>query len=214
LLKSELIQRTIGLNPTLSESVCRTLVEKFFDAITDRLVNGGGDIELRGFGRFFLSRVERIEAVADGGYIDRGHRGLRSGWGHRLCARAIRSPAVREGFFGKSVFRYEPDRDVFVCPAGAALSPCYRGKFARQCDGRLCQPRCLQSMLAEITLHSVIPPRLAPGERGRSRPHGGAVGTAPRCARLTAKQRRASLRHHQAVDGPGHLPDAPAASSA
>jgi integration host factor subunit beta len=55
LLKSELIQRIIGLNPTLPESVCRTLVEKFFDAITDRLVNGG-DIELRGFGRFFLSQ--------------------------------------------------------------------------------------------------------------------------------------------------------------
>ena len=32
-------------------------------------------------------------------------------------------------------------------------------------------------MRAEIALHSVIPPRLAPGERGSSRPHGGAVGS-------------------------------------
>lgn len=35
---------------------------------------------------------------------------------------------MREGFFGKDVFRYEPDRDVFVCPARATLSPRYRGK--------------------------------------------------------------------------------------
>ena len=35
---------------------------------------------------------------------------------------------MREGFFGKDVFRYEPDQDVFVCPAGAALLPRYRGK--------------------------------------------------------------------------------------
>jgi integration host factor subunit beta len=55
MLKSELIQRIIELNPTLSESVCRTMVETFFDAITNRLVNGG-DVELRGFGRFFLSQ--------------------------------------------------------------------------------------------------------------------------------------------------------------
>jgi integration host factor subunit beta len=54
MLKSQLIQRIIVLNPELPEPVCRTLVITFFDAITDRLVDGG-DIELRGFGRFFLS---------------------------------------------------------------------------------------------------------------------------------------------------------------
>jgi transposase len=40
----------------------------------------------------------------------------------------IRGPAVRESFFGKDVFRDEPDLDVSVCPAGAALSPRDRGK--------------------------------------------------------------------------------------
>ena len=106
---------------------------------------------------------------------DRGYRGLRGGRVTAYVPKPIRGPAVREGFFGKDVFRYEPDRDVFVCPAGAELSLRYRGK-SQQCEGRLCQPRCLQGMRAEIALYSVIPPRLASGERGRSRPHGGAVG--------------------------------------
>lgn len=53
--KSELIQRIALLNPDLPDPVCRTLVEKLFDAIIDHLRNGGA-VELRGFGRFFLSQ--------------------------------------------------------------------------------------------------------------------------------------------------------------
>ena len=53
--KSELIQRIALLNPDLPNPVCRTLVEKLFDAITDNLRNGG-TVELRGFGRFFLNQ--------------------------------------------------------------------------------------------------------------------------------------------------------------
>ena len=53
--KSELIQRIALLNPDLPGPVCRTLVEKLFDAIIDRL-RDGGDVELRGFGLFFLSQ--------------------------------------------------------------------------------------------------------------------------------------------------------------
>lgn len=53
--KSELIQRIASLNPDLPELVCRTLVEKLFSAIIDHLRDGGA-VELRGFGRFFLSQ--------------------------------------------------------------------------------------------------------------------------------------------------------------
>jgi len=53
--KSELIQRIALLNPHLPDLVCRTLVDKFFDAIVDHLRSGGA-IELRGFGRFFLKQ--------------------------------------------------------------------------------------------------------------------------------------------------------------
>lgn len=53
--KSDLIQRIALLNRDLPDPVCRTLVEKLFRAITDHLQNGGA-VELRGFGRFFLSQ--------------------------------------------------------------------------------------------------------------------------------------------------------------
>ena len=53
--KSDLIQRIAILNPDVPEVVCRALVEKLFDAITKHLEDGGA-VELRGFGRFFLSQ--------------------------------------------------------------------------------------------------------------------------------------------------------------
>ena len=39
-----------------------------------------------------------------------------------------RGPAVRNGFFRKDEFRYDPDRDVFTCPAGQTLAPHHYGK--------------------------------------------------------------------------------------
>jgi hypothetical protein len=36
---------------------------------------------------------------------------------------------VRNGFFRKDEFRYDPDRDVYVCPAGETLSPNHEGKL-------------------------------------------------------------------------------------
>jgi nucleoid DNA-binding protein len=56
--KGELIQHIALLNPNLPDPVCRMLVEKLFNAIVDRL-GDGGDVELRGFGRFFLSHHAR-----------------------------------------------------------------------------------------------------------------------------------------------------------
>lgn len=54
MLKSELIQRIIMLNTDLPETVSRTMVEMFFSSLTKQLVDGGA-IELRGFGRLFLT---------------------------------------------------------------------------------------------------------------------------------------------------------------
>ena len=67
----------------------------------------------------------------------------------------LRGSAVREGFFSKEVFRYEPDQDVFICPSGATLSPRYRGKsrdnvkidYANRdaCTACAMKPRCTRS---------------------------------------------------------------------
>jgi hypothetical protein len=40
-----------------------------------------------------------------------------------------RGSSVRNGFFRKDEFRYHPDRDVYVCPAGETLSPNHEGKL-------------------------------------------------------------------------------------
>ena len=39
-----------------------------------------------------------------------------------------RGPAVREGFFAKDEFRYDPAEDVYVCPAGERLGRKYKSK--------------------------------------------------------------------------------------
>ncbi|WP_244651783.1 HU family DNA-binding protein [Sphingomonas sp. CFBP 8764] len=75
--KSELIQSIALLNPDLSEPVCRTLVGKLFNAIIDHLRDGGA-VELRGFGRFFLSQhAQRTvrNPRTGGGYPERRIRG-------------------------------------------------------------------------------------------------------------------------------------------
>jgi hypothetical protein len=70
-----------------------------------------------------------MEAVADRGYFKiEDIEACEAAGVTAYVPKPIRGPAVREGFFGKEVFRYEPDEDVFVCPAGATLSPRYRGK--------------------------------------------------------------------------------------
>ncbi len=76
--------------------------------------------------------VERIEAVADRGYFKiEDIEACEAAGVTAYVPKPIRGPAVREGFFSKDVFQYEADKDVFVCPAGATLSPRYFGKWGR-----------------------------------------------------------------------------------
>jgi DDE family transposase len=41
--------------------------------------------------------------------------------------RPQRGPAVSEGFFRKDEFRYDAERDAYVCPAGQVLTPIRHG---------------------------------------------------------------------------------------
>jgi transposase len=36
---------------------------------------------------------------------------------------------VRKGFFSKDEFRYDPARDVYICPAGETLAPHHDGRL-------------------------------------------------------------------------------------
>src|SRR4051795_3892000 len=61
-------------------------------------------------------KIEDIEACEEAGLIPH-------------VPKPQRGPAVRRGFFRKDEFRYDPDRDVYVCPAGEFLSPHHVGKL-------------------------------------------------------------------------------------
>jgi hypothetical protein len=45
-----------------------------------------------------------------------------------MSASRKRGPAVRNGFFRKDAFRYDPDRSLFTCPGGQTLAPHHVGK--------------------------------------------------------------------------------------
>lgn len=58
MVKSDLVRRIVELNPNLKEAECRQLVESVFNAMTEHL-SKGGDIELRGFGRFIVTKFDQ-----------------------------------------------------------------------------------------------------------------------------------------------------------
>lgn len=73
--------------------------------------------------------VDRIEAVADRGYFKiEDIEACEKAGITAYVPKPIRGPAVREGFFPKDAFRYDPDRDAYVCPAGQVLSSRYKSK--------------------------------------------------------------------------------------
>lgn len=73
--------------------------------------------------------VDRIEAVADKGYfkIEDVEACEKAGVTAYL-PKPMRGQAVREGFFPKEAFRFDPERNAYTCPAGQTLSPCRRGR--------------------------------------------------------------------------------------
>ncbi|RYF07608.1 MAG: integration host factor subunit beta [Oxalobacteraceae bacterium] len=56
-VKADLINRITKQNPELDEAVCRRLVDTFFDAMIEQLVQDRA-IELRGFGSFAVKRYD------------------------------------------------------------------------------------------------------------------------------------------------------------
>jgi transposase len=75
--------------------------------------------------------------------------------------RPICGLAVREGYFAKELFRYDPDEDVYVCPGGATLHPRYEGKVRDNrkieycnraaCKGCALKPRCTGTLYRRVS---------------------------------------------------------------
>jgi len=71
--------------------------------------------------------VEQIAAVADRGYFKSEDLEACEEVGIvAYVPRPQRGPSVRGGFFRKDEFRYDPDSDTDLCPAGQRLAPRYR----------------------------------------------------------------------------------------
>src|SRR4051794_39745217 len=71
-----------------------------------------------------MLEVEQIEAVADRGYFKTEDLEACEQAGIvTYVPRPQRGPSVRGGFFRKDEFRYDPDSDTYLCPAGQPLAP-------------------------------------------------------------------------------------------
>jgi transposase len=73
--------------------------------------------------------VERIEAVADRGYFKiEDIEACEAAGVTAYVPKPVRGSSVREGFFPKEAFRFDPATDTFTCPGGQTLRPCRRGR--------------------------------------------------------------------------------------
>src|ERR1700737_4039164 len=98
-------------------------------AVTNQVVDIGLLMQTAEPARVILD-VERIDVVADRGYfkIEDIEACEKAGLTPHV-PKPQRGPAVRKGFFTKEEFRYDPARDVYICPAGKILAPHHQGKL-------------------------------------------------------------------------------------
>ena len=80
--------------------------------------------------------VDKIDAVADGGYYKiEDMEDCEAGGITPFVPKPDRSPARSSGHFTKSEFQYDAATDTYRCPAGQRLVPLYRGRAGKTRDG-------------------------------------------------------------------------------
>lgn len=106
--------------------------------------------------------VETIAAVADRGYFKiEDIEACEKAGITAYVPKPIRGSAAREGFFIKEKFRYDADKDVYVCPGGATLAPLYEAKVRdnrkvdycnrKACGGCALKPRCTANSYRRVS---------------------------------------------------------------
>jgi transposase len=118
---------SVGYNAQVAvDAKNKMIVEQ---AVTNQVVDMGLLTQTAEPGRDILG-VETIDVVADRGYfkIEDVEACEKTG-----CIPDVPKPqrgsSVREGFFRKDEFRYDPDRDAYVCPTGQLLTPIRHGRL-------------------------------------------------------------------------------------
>jgi hypothetical protein len=140
-------------------------------AVTNQVVDMGLLTQTAEPARAILD-VETIDVVADRGYfkIEDIEACEKAGLMPHV-PKPQRGSSVHNGLFRKDEFRYDPDQDVYICPAGQTLSPNHEGKSRDLKKIDYSNPG-LPRLSAASALHDQSAPGLASGERGGARPHG------------------------------------------
>jgi len=98
-------------------------------AVTNQVVDMGLLTQTAEPARAILD-VENIDVVADRGYFKiEDIEACENAGLTPYVPKPQRGSSVREGFFRKDEFRYDPERDAFICPAGQVLSTRYESKL-------------------------------------------------------------------------------------
>jgi hypothetical protein len=92
--------------------------------------SSNNSIKINSFRAVSVNDVATIDVVADRGYfkIEDLEACEKAGVTPHV-PKPQRGSSVREGFFRKDEFCYDPERDVFICPAGQVLSSRYESRL-------------------------------------------------------------------------------------
>jgi transposase len=113
----------VGYNAQIAVDAKHKLIVE--QDVTNQVLDLGLLAQTAGAAKEMLG-VEQIEAVADRGYFKTEDLEACEQAGIvTYVPRPQRGPSVRGGFFRKDEFRYDPDSDTYLCPAGQRLAPRY-----------------------------------------------------------------------------------------
>jgi transposase len=117
----------VGYNVQVAVDAKHMLIVE--QAVTNQVVDMGLLTQTAEPARTILD-VETIDVVADRGYFKAEDiEACEKAGCVPHVPRPQRGSSVRGGLFRKDEFRFDPDRDVYVCPGGQTLSPHHEGKL-------------------------------------------------------------------------------------
>jgi transposase len=117
----------VGYNIQIAVGAKHKLIVE--QAVTNQVVDMGLLKETAEPAREILG-VETIDVVADRGYFkSEDIEACEKAGLTPYVPRPHRGASVRRGFFRKDEFRYDAERDAYVCPAGQLLTPVRHGRL-------------------------------------------------------------------------------------
>jgi len=116
----------VGYNAQIAVDAKHKLIVE--QAVTNQVLDLGLLTQTAEPARAILG-VAQIDVVADRGYFKfEDIEACEAAGMTPYVPKPQRGSAVREGFFAKDEFRYDPAEDVYICPAGERLGHKYEGK--------------------------------------------------------------------------------------